>query len=153
LNQRIEFQALWPSLRATVIQQIYNEFPEGIYHDHYLPVQWILQISYKALRNIMTDNDRTWATVVDIPEHLVGCRSEHSGIPIDPDCPPARELVQAIRFLKQEHLPVNILGEWQFKLPDLEVFQALTMFPPSFRPQPRNTENIRETIKDFSNDY
>jgi hypothetical protein len=76
------------------------------------------------------DDDEMWTTVEDIPEHLLRYRREQPHAVVDPDYPPPRELVKAIRFLKQEHLPGSLLGEWQFDVPDLEVFRLPMMFPP-----------------------
>ena len=117
---------MWRSLRQTIIQQIYDDFPDDAYYDRYFPVKWLLKLSDMTLKTFIEENDEVWD---DIPEHLLRFKRENPDAIIDPDMPPAREVVKAIRFLKQQHLPGSLLGEWQLPLPDLEVFRPPMMFP------------------------
>jgi hypothetical protein len=71
-----------------------------------------------TLLAITNENDEAWD---EIPTHLAKLKEEHPDDPIDPELPPQRRIVQAIRFLKQEHLPGSLLGKWQFPIPHVEV--------------------------------
>lgn len=81
-----------------------------------------------ALKTTIEDNDRVWDT---IPEHLRRMKRENPALVLDEDTPPERAIVQAIKFLKQNHLPGSLLGRWQMPLPEIEVFRAPVMIPSS----------------------
>ncbi|OAL03152.1 hypothetical protein IQ06DRAFT_292370 [Phaeosphaeriaceae sp. SRC1lsM3a] len=128
LVQDIEFASLYPSLRATIITQIYEAFPSGTYHDGYLPVRHLLQLNKAAFQKIVQENAHVWETE-DIPAHLLRLKREDPDKAIDPDTPPQTGVVHAIRYLQQMHLPGSLLSEWQFPLPNIEVFRPPVMFP------------------------
>jgi hypothetical protein len=127
---------LYSSLRATIIDEIYREFPQGHDPDGYLPVKTILGLSDMTLKSIMDDNDELQNY---FPPHLIGLKENNPDDPIDADMPPLRGIVDAIRFLKQHKLPGSLLGKWQFPLPDIEVFRPPTMIPAAPRPRSGNS--------------
>jgi hypothetical protein len=103
------------------VEQICDDFPKGAFDDCYLPVRRILDLSVEALEEVMSEKHRVWAGAGDIPEFLREYKSKYANVAVDPDTPPPRERVKAIRFLRQMRLPGSLLGEWQFPLPSLEV--------------------------------
>ncbi|KAH7385416.1 hypothetical protein DE146DRAFT_636009 [Phaeosphaeria sp. MPI-PUGE-AT-0046c] len=127
----IEFASLYPSLRATIITQIYEAFPLGTYHDGYLPVRHLLQINNSTFQKIAQENAHVWENE-EMPAHLLRLKKQNPDKAIDPDTPPQTGVVHAIRYLQQMHLPGSLLGEWQFPLPDIEVFRPPVMFPAEF---------------------
>jgi hypothetical protein len=136
LKQEIEFESLYWSLRVTIINAVHDAFPTGTYRDSYHPVRCILQISEATLDAIMSDNSVVWTKLSQVPKHLVEKKRANFSAVVDPEEPTQSDLVNAIKFLKQLHLPGSLLGKWQFPLPDVEVFQppmllSLTPSPPS----------------------
>ncbi|KAF1940548.1 hypothetical protein EJ02DRAFT_423884 [Clathrospora elynae] len=125
----VTFASLWPSLRQTIIEQIRDEF-SGTYYESYLPVRRILNLTESALRDILGENSDHWHVEDDIPRHSKEFHRLYPNEIVDPDEPPKREVVKAIRYLKQQSLPGSLLGEWQTPLPAIEVFRSPTMFPP-----------------------
>jgi len=71
---------------------------------------------------IIAENGKVWNST---PIYLLEYKRHHPDDPIDPDMPPAREIVKAIRFLRQHHLAGNLLGEWQMPLPPAKVCRPL----------------------------
>ncbi|CAO2653637.1 Nn.00g030480.m01.CDS01 [Neocucurbitaria sp. VM-36] len=120
---QITFASLWPSLRQTIIEQTCDDFPPGTYYDSYHPVKCLLGLSQSEFKTIQDENCQVWNVEDDIPRYLLEFRRLHLNEIIDPDTPPEREVVKAIRFLRQELLPGSLLGEWQFPLPSIEAFQ------------------------------
>jgi hypothetical protein len=82
----------------------------------------------------MNDNSAIWTETGEIPEHLLRTKRAYPNKIIDPEEPPQAEIVKAIKYLKQVHLPGSLLGKWQFPLPDIEVFRPPMMFPAPPRP-------------------
>ncbi|KAF1850654.1 uncharacterized protein K460DRAFT_350683 [Cucurbitaria berberidis CBS 394.84] len=120
---QVAFASLWPSLRQSIIEQIRDDFPPGTYYDSYHPVQCLLGLSQSALKIILDENSAMWTVEDNVPKYLRDYKKLHPDKIIDPDAPPPREVVKAIKFLKQAHLPGSLLGEWQFPLPSIEVFR------------------------------
>lgn len=114
---------------------MYNAFPKGDWHDGYLPVRHLCQINQSTFDKIMEENARVWETQDEIPAHLLRLKQQNPGKAIDPDTPPQTGVVHAIRWLKQMHLPGSLLGEWQFPLPNVEVFRSPVMLPPESLPR------------------
>ncbi|KAJ4364580.1 hypothetical protein N0V83_009176 [Neocucurbitaria cava] len=119
-NPQITFTSLWPSLRQTIIEQIRDDFQPGTYYDSYHPVRCLLGLSQPAFKKIFDENSKVWLIEEDVPMYLREFKRLHPDDIIDPDMPPEREVVKAIRFLGQEHLPGSLLGEWQFPFPSIE---------------------------------
>ena len=92
-----------------------------MYRSVYEPALTLLRLEETALAAILEDNASIWETN-EIPEHLLELKRLRPNQVIDPDTPPPREVVKAIHFLKQEHLPASLLGEWQFPLPKADLF-------------------------------
>jgi hypothetical protein len=84
---------------------------------------------------MMDENGELWN---EVPPHLARLKREHPDEPIDPETPPQREIIEAIKFLQQQHLPGSLLGKWQFPLPGIEVCRPPMMFPTTCRPRPGN---------------
>lgn len=118
---QVTFESLYPTLRSTIIDQITDDIPEGVFHDTYLPVKFLLGLSDSALKEIMEENENIWPSE-EVPDHLQKLKAANPNAAIDPETPPARRLVRAIVFLQQQHLPASLLGEWQFPLPSTQVF-------------------------------
>ncbi|KAH8725679.1 hypothetical protein GQ44DRAFT_796839 [Phaeosphaeriaceae sp. PMI808] len=118
----IEFRSLWPSLRQTIIDQIHDDPSARGFYDPYHTVKWLIGLSGINLKTIMDENDEVWIDINDVPEHLLRFKRENPDVVLDPDTPPALEVVKAIRYLKQKHFPGSLLGSWQMPLPDLEAF-------------------------------
>jgi len=76
----------------------------------------------------MEENNHVWNDD-EIPEHLQRLKRMNPDAAIDPEMSPEAGVVRAIKFLKQQHLPGSLLGEWQMPLPNVEVFRTPTMFP------------------------
>ena len=81
----------------------------------------------------MEENSQVWTVDDEIPLHMRQHKRLYPNDIIDPDEPPAREKVKAIKFLMQSHLPGSFLGEWQYPLPSVEVFRPPIMFPAHLR--------------------
>jgi hypothetical protein len=104
-------------------------YPERTFSDgRYYPARRLLEISTTEFKDIMDENAHVWDDG-DIPQHIRDFQRWRPGEVVDPDWPPQDGVVRAIRWLKQEHFPGSLLGEWQFPLPDLEVFRPPVMFP------------------------
>ncbi|KAF1830116.1 hypothetical protein BDW02DRAFT_601950 [Decorospora gaudefroyi] len=115
---KIPFTSLWPSLSNTIIDQIRDDFPKGTYLDSYYPVARLLGLTRKELNSIILRNNGDWG---DFEEDFHAYfdflkRNNPDGI-VDPEQPPPKEVVKAIRFLKQHSLPGSLLGCWQYPLP------------------------------------
>jgi hypothetical protein len=151
-RQLIDFRSLWPSLRQTIIEEIHKNFPEGAFYDSYLPVKTILELSNSTLKSIMEENAKIWNVEDEIPGYLLRYKRENPEVAIDPDDPPPQEVVRAIKYLKQMHLPGTLLGEWQFPLPDLEVFRPPMMFPAAFKSRLESHNSAKELPKGQDND-
>ncbi|KAF2849723.1 hypothetical protein T440DRAFT_124797 [Plenodomus tracheiphilus IPT5] len=119
---QVLFSSLSPSLRQVIIDSIRDEFPPGSYHDPYFPVQIILGLTYSQLSQIIAENIEVWNSDEEIIPHLRELKQQYPDEGIDPDLPPPLEVVRAIKFLKQNHLAGNLLGEWQLPLPSAECF-------------------------------
>lgn len=78
----------------------------------------------------MDKNSEVWTVDADIPTHIQLRKRRHPQDIINPDEPPQREVVKAIKFLKQNNLPGSLLGEWQYPLPSIEVIQTPLVFLP-----------------------
>jgi hypothetical protein len=76
----------------------------------------LLRLDKDSLSFIIKKNNDVWNDA-EVPEHLLHLKQEHPDLPIDPDMPPTWEVAKAIYFLKQEHLPASLLGEWQYPIP------------------------------------
>jgi hypothetical protein len=137
LKQDIKFESLYWSLRIAIMDEVHDAFPAGSYHDSYHPVRCILQISKTTLKAIMSDNSVIWTKQAQIPKHLLSKKKADPHAVIDPEEPTQSDVVKAIKFLKQLHLPGSLLGKWQFPLPNVEVFQ-----PPVMLPTPPSPPNI-----------
>lgn len=111
---------------------MYEAFPSGTWHDGYPPVRHLLQINSSTFQRIVEENAHVWETE-EIPAHLLRLKQQNPGKAIDPDTPPQTGVVHAIRYLQQMHLPGSLLGEWQFPLPNIEVFRPPVMFPAESR--------------------
>ncbi len=129
---QIEFASLYASLRQTIIDRIRDDFSERAYYDGYHPVRCILQLSQVALDDILRRNERFSDPTQDLPTWLLDRKAKHPTAIIDPEQPPRGDLIKAIEFLKQQHLPGSLLGEWQYPLPSIEVCKHGTA--PSFNP-------------------
>ncbi|KAH9871100.1 hypothetical protein J1614_006674 [Plenodomus biglobosus] len=120
----VTFASLWPSLRQVIIERVRDEFAARSYHDPYHPVQAVLGLSRSQLTQIIADNSEVWNFAEDIPVHLREYKRLHPQEAVDPEMPPPHEVVRAIKYLKQNHLAGNLLGEWQMPLPSTEVFAS-----------------------------
>ncbi|KAF2870858.1 hypothetical protein BDV95DRAFT_70080 [Massariosphaeria phaeospora] len=124
---KIQFEQLWRSLRQVIIDQLIDECPNapgGLYG----PVMRLLHIPDRAvLDKILAEN----SDVHDIPQYIWDLKEEFPDKPIDPDMPPPEEVVKAIKYLRQEHLPASLLGEWQFRLPRVEIAKPRPLSKPS----------------------
>ena len=74
------------------------------FYDSYYPVRTILELPDSALKSAMKDNGEVWSVDDNIPKHMLRYRIEHPGAAVDPEAPPIRELVNAIKFLQWKHL-------------------------------------------------
>lgn len=122
--ESIPFTSLWPSLRQSIIDQICDTFLPGTYHDFYHPAKYLLGLPQSDFEKIMSENRKGWYDENDIPKYLRDLKRLYPNQAVDPDSPPACEIVKAIIFLKQNHFPGELLGEWQDALPSVEVFRA-----------------------------
>ncbi|KAI4927187.1 uncharacterized protein J4E92_006353 [Alternaria infectoria] len=113
VDSKVTFESLWTSLRQTIIEQIKDDFIPGTYISRFYPVCCILSLSKAKLDTIMAENAAVWETEAEIPQYFKDYRKRYSNAIIDPDEPPPTEVVRAIRFLRQQRLPVSLLGEWQ----------------------------------------
>ncbi|KAF2713197.1 hypothetical protein K504DRAFT_498013 [Pleomassaria siparia CBS 279.74] len=118
---RIMFHSLYYTISQTIIDEIKGEV-EGEYTNNYFPCVSLLNISAGGLQKIIRLNMDPWHETDENPEHLMELKRRNPGVPINPDMPPQTDLVNAIRYLRQEHLPASLLGEWQFPLPDRQAF-------------------------------
>ncbi|KAL6703368.1 hypothetical protein ACN47E_009710 [Coniothyrium glycines] len=125
-DRPILFSNLYYSLRQTIIAEIHGQFPEGLYHDTFHPVKVILGLSGSAFSAIQSEDSKPWNVEDPLPKHVEDYKMRNRNMMVDPDSPPPAEIVQAIKFLRQEHLPCSLLGEWQYPLPPIEVFAAWT---------------------------
>ncbi|CAE7027215.1 hypothetical protein PTT_10951 [Pyrenophora teres f. teres 0-1] len=117
----IKFESLWPSLRQIIIDQILQDVAGVGHTDTFHPVQRLLKITRTELFDIIEKNSRVWDTEEDIPLYYRKLKRENPDAIIDPDQPPPAQVVRAIKFLKQEHLPGDLLGKWS-TLPSVQVF-------------------------------
>lgn len=124
---KVTFESLWTSLRQTIIEEIKDDFSPGTYLSSFYPVSCILNITKTKLDTIIAENAAVWETEAEIPNYFKDYRRRYPNAIIDPDEPPPTEVVKAIRFLRQQRLPVSLLGEWQ-TLPVPEVFHHPHMF-------------------------
>ncbi|KAI4649355.1 hypothetical protein J4E93_003672 [Alternaria ventricosa] len=113
VDSKVTFESLWVSLRQTIIEQIKDDFITGTYISRFYPVCCILNLSKAKLDTIMAENAAVWETEAEIPQYFKDYRKRYPQAIIDPDEPPPSEVVRAIRFLRQQRLPVSLLGEWQ----------------------------------------
>lgn len=144
-DPKITFTSLWPSLRQAIIEQIRDDFQPGTYYDSYHPVRCLLGLSQSAFKKILDENSKVWNIEDDVPLYLREFKRLHPDDVIDPDMPPERELVKAIRFLRQEHLPGSLLGEWQFPFPSIECEWKVPDLPLySFSPSSAVSESTKE---------
>ncbi|KAI4693741.1 uncharacterized protein J4E84_002316 [Alternaria hordeiaustralica] len=97
----------------TIIEQIKDDFIPGTYISRFYPVCCILSLSKAKLDTIMAENAAVWETEAEIPQYFKDYRRRYPHAIIDPEEPPPVEVVKAIRFLRQQRLPVSLLGEWQ----------------------------------------
>jgi len=124
---KVTFESLWTSLRQNIIEEIKDDFIPGTYISRFYPVCCILNLAKVKLDTIMAENAAVWETEAKIPQYFKDYRRRYPNAIIDPDEPPPTEVVRAIRFLRQQRLPVSLLGEWQ-ALPGPEVFHHPHMF-------------------------
>lgn len=112
------------------MDQIRNEFSDGSYCDPSAPLKTILALSDSVYCKMMDRDAEPWTVEEGLPPHLLEMKRRYPHMVMDPDTPPWPERVQAIKFLKQNHLPASLLGEYQFPLPPAEVFRPPVMCPP-----------------------
>jgi hypothetical protein len=79
------------------------------------PILTLLKVDADTLRDIEEEN-ADFCPEGD-EDHFMEWKARHSGEPLDPDMPPPQAVIKAIRVLRQERLPGNLLGEWQYPLP------------------------------------
>ncbi|KAI0571609.1 hypothetical protein A1F97_08913 [Pyrenophora tritici-repentis] len=121
----VKFESLWPSLRQTIIDEIQDDFAGAGQPDTLYPVQRLLKITRTELLDIIEKNGQAWNTDEDIPLYYRELKRRNPDAIIDPDQPPPAQVVRAIKFLKQQHLPGTLLGEWS-TLPSVQVFRPLS---------------------------
>lgn len=91
-------------MRQTIIDEIRDE-GSNTYASDYVPVLSLLRLEKDSLMSIINENIQVWYNQDDIPEYLRQLKREHPEEPVDPDTPPPHEVMKAINYLKQEHLP------------------------------------------------
>ncbi|KAF2796991.1 hypothetical protein K505DRAFT_415371 [Melanomma pulvis-pyrius CBS 109.77] len=132
----ISFHSLWPSLRQTIMDEIADECV-GVYNSNYYPVVSLLNINTSELSTIIKENNELFYGDDELPAHILELKRQFPNDPIDPDTPPPQEIVKAIKYLMQNHLPCSLLGEWQFPMPRVEAFNPLpTPTPTPDAPEP-----------------
>ncbi|RMZ70023.1 hypothetical protein GMOD_00000056 [Pyrenophora seminiperda CCB06] len=120
-DSTVSFESLWPSLRQTIIEQIQEDFVNTNRVDTWYPVQCILRLTRERLAWIIKKNSEPWSTFKDIPEYFRELRRKYPDAILDPEEAPPEQVVRAIKFLKQQRLPVTLLGE-HVTLPSKEAF-------------------------------
>lgn len=122
-RSQISFSDLWPSLRLTIMEEIRDEC-EGMHSSSYYPVAIALGLELDAVMKILYEDTKPWSEQDGLSDYVLELKRQYPNEPIDPDTPPPRELVKAVYFLRQQHLPASLLGEWQFPLPSIDAFNS-----------------------------
>lgn len=90
-------------------------------HERLFPtIQSPRQFMLNALSMLLSSRYPNNATT-QIPQHLLEWKHLNPGKVVDPEMPPPTETMRAILYLKQEHLPAGLLGQWQYPLPDFKL--------------------------------
>ena len=97
---------------------------EGMYSSSYYPVAIVLGLTLDAVMKILYEDTKPWDEQDGLSDYVLELKRQYPNELIDPDTPPPREVVKAVYFLKQQHLPASLLGEWQFPLPSIEAFNT-----------------------------
>lgn len=143
---QISFHSLWASLRQIIMNEIADECL-GVYNSNYYPVVSLLNINAGELNTIIKENNEPFYGDSELPAHILEIKRQFPSDPIDPDTPPPREIVKAIKYLKQNHLPGSLLGEWQFPMPRVEAFNPLpTPAPTPDAPEPAVSSGDRVSV-------
>ncbi|PSN71296.1 hypothetical protein BS50DRAFT_631279 [Corynespora cassiicola Philippines] len=119
-SKKIDIMSLYYSLRQTIILEMCGEV-EGIHlYDHFYPAKFLLNLSNRGIQKAMEETDFRDDKHFDLRMAKKGQKPEDS---IDPEEPLGFEVVDAIKYLKQKHLPASLLGKWQLPLPDEDIFK------------------------------
>jgi hypothetical protein len=108
---QIAFRDLYWSLRGTIIEEIRVEALET-YVLGSAAVKALLGLSDFELQTYIDECCTPWQDPEDFPNHIRSL--SRCGKVVDPDQPPTQAVLQAIFYLRQNHLPGSLLGDWQF---------------------------------------
>ncbi|KAF2732922.1 hypothetical protein EJ04DRAFT_577998 [Polyplosphaeria fusca] len=146
---QIEFEDLWPALRRAILFELQNLAGS---QSIVLSAQTLLGLEepdvHRYLRVDYDDPAEEYTESFEVPGSIVDPDEV-----VDPDAVPPAALVKAIQYLRQEHLPGCLLGEFQF--PPAHLLRnnpAMGSQIPERRPQGLNAPQLN-VVKGASGSY